>query len=408
MLIFIMVVAAGTQVLNSGLGMGFGPIVMSFVIGMGLSPLVAVATVNLANTGVSLVSGAAHYRFGNVHWPTVLRLAVPGAIAAFLAAIALGALAFSSTSSPVTNLVLLCIGGVILWRFGYRRLGPPRFHRDACSRLTVPAGLAGGAVAASTGLGWGAVPLSVLTNSAKLPPRKIVGSVAASETVVAAAAVAGFLIAIPIAELLLPLALGIFLTGALIAPFGAWLARKLPATALGASIGALLLAFNGTKFFIAVAAPLWLTITVLVLCIAVWGVGLWRILRVPTVHSVPAQRTSIPTASAATRTVPQGEVEHSLPLGRAEQMLQHSEPVDTVATSREPISDLKPATERESALMVGTEKFNSSEGHGNSQEISASRNHGTSQKHSASSDRPLTPARSAHAWEWNGVDELRP
>lgn len=360
MLIFIMVVAAGTQMLNSGLGMGFSPIVMSFVIGMGLSPVVAAATVNLANTGVSLVSGAAHYRFGNLHWPTILRLAVPGAIAAFLAALALGALAFSSTASPVTNLVLLTIGVTIIWRYAYR---PPTTRTDACSRLTIPAGLAGGAVTASTGLGWGAVPLSVLTSSAKLPPRTIVGSVAAAETTVAAAAVAGFLVAIPTAELLLPLALGIFLAGALIAPFAAWLVSKIPGTALGASIGALLLTFNGTKFFIAIAAPLWLTTTVLMLCIAVWGVTLWRILRPSRTQLVPVQRTPIPTAGAPTKTMPSND------------------PIDEPATNPESITSLKPATEPETPHMVGTEK------HKGSQKNFGSHQETGSDNHSVSSDR---------------------
>lgn len=329
-----MVVALATQMVNSGLGMGFAPLVMSFVIGMGLSPVIAAATINLANTGVSLVSGYAHHRYGNLHWPTVIQLALPGAIGAFIAAVGLGVLAFNSPSSPITNLVLIVIGLMILWRYGFHRCGPPKLSRPKSSRLTIPAGLAGGAMAASTGLGWGAVPMSVLTNSATLEPRKIVGSVAAAEAAVAASAVTGFLLAIPAAELLIPMALGIFIAGAITAPLGAWAAHKLPAAVLGTSIGALLLSFNGSQLSAALAFPAWLTVLVLTAIFGVWGWAVWRIYRAIAPRWVSIQNTPIPAPSNPTTT----------------------EPTPAGSDHPNPISDHKPATKRESTLKVGKER----------------------------------------------------
>jgi uncharacterized membrane protein YfcA len=55
--------------------------------------------VHFAKVGTALVSGAAHTTFGNVDWPVVTRIALPGALGALLGAFRLSAL--SPTSPPV-------------------------------------------------------------------------------------------------------------------------------------------------------------------------------------------------------------------------------------------------------------------------------------------------------------------
>ena len=65
----------------------------------------ASATVHLAEVGTTLVSGAAHARFGNVQWRVVAVLALPGAAAAFVGAVLLTSVpgdAPSSRGSPAS------------------------------------------------------------------------------------------------------------------------------------------------------------------------------------------------------------------------------------------------------------------------------------------------------------------
>ncbi|GAB3993126.1 hypothetical protein GCM10029992_04010 [Glycomyces albus] len=70
------------QLVNGSLGMGYGTITMTFLLGLSITPALASASVNVATAASDLVSGIAHHRLGNVHWPTALRLGIPGRSAA--------------------------------------------------------------------------------------------------------------------------------------------------------------------------------------------------------------------------------------------------------------------------------------------------------------------------------------
>jgi uncharacterized protein len=59
---------------------------------IGTNPAAASATVHLAEIGTCLVSGIAHWRFGNVDWKIVWRIGIPGAIGAFAGATSLSGL----------------------------------------------------------------------------------------------------------------------------------------------------------------------------------------------------------------------------------------------------------------------------------------------------------------------------
>src|SRR5215208_6662916 len=58
-------------------------------VGGGISPALASASVHIAEMGTCAMSGASHWRFGNVDWSKIVWLAVPGAIGAFLGAVVL-------------------------------------------------------------------------------------------------------------------------------------------------------------------------------------------------------------------------------------------------------------------------------------------------------------------------------
>ena len=54
---------------------------------------------HLAELGTTAVSGASHWRFGNVDWRTVRWMTFPGAVGAFLGAVVLSSLS-GDTAKP--------------------------------------------------------------------------------------------------------------------------------------------------------------------------------------------------------------------------------------------------------------------------------------------------------------------
>lgn len=85
-LILIAVAGAAAQLVDGGIGMGFGVTSTTILLLAGLGPAQASAVVHTAELGTTAMSGLSHARFGNVDWKTVFRLGVPGAIAAFIGA----------------------------------------------------------------------------------------------------------------------------------------------------------------------------------------------------------------------------------------------------------------------------------------------------------------------------------
>lgn len=243
-LIIFALVGFGAQLVDGALGMAYGVTSTSLLLIAGISPATASASVHLAEVGTTLVSGASHWRFGNVDWKLVLRLGVPGAIGAFLGATALSALS-TEDAAPYMSGVLLALGVYILLRFSFR---PPKVasartspHR---SRFLSPLGLVAGFVDASGGGGWGPVATPALLTAGRTAPRTVVGSVDTSEFLVALAASLGFLIGLG-SEVLDPFTIGgLLLGGVLAAPLAAWLVTKIPAPVLGTAVGGIIVLTN--------------------------------------------------------------------------------------------------------------------------------------------------------------------
>ena len=71
-------VGLGAQLVDGSLGMAYGVTSTTLLLAIGTNPAAASATVHLAEIGTTLVSGAAHWRFGNVDWKVVVKIGVPG------------------------------------------------------------------------------------------------------------------------------------------------------------------------------------------------------------------------------------------------------------------------------------------------------------------------------------------
>lgn len=246
-LILIALAGAAAQLVDGGIGMGFGVTSTTILLLAGLGPATASAVVHTAELGTTLVSGISHWRFGNVHWPTVLKLGVPGAIAAFLGATVLSNLSLES-AVPVTSTILLILGINLVWRFSRRRPKKASTARPHSTPFLTGLGIVGGFVDASGGGGWGPLSTSTLMAVGREQPRRIVGTVTTAEFLVTFGATAGFILGLWHEIVANAAAVVALLIGGMItAPIAAWLISRINPSLLGGFVGTAIVALNVPK-----------------------------------------------------------------------------------------------------------------------------------------------------------------
>lgn len=231
------------QLVDGSLGMAYGVTSSTLLLAAGIAPAAASAAVHFSEIGTSLVSGFSHHKLGNVDWRTVGILAVPGFVGAFAGATFLASLD-GDAAKPWVALILLSLGVYVIWRFlvlGGRR---PTFKSRPSAGMLAPMGLAGGALDAIGGGGWGPVGTTTLLSSGRLEPRKVVGSIDTSEFVVAVGGSLGFLFALSHSDIPWDYALALLAGGVIAAPIAAYLVRILPARVLGVAAGGLIVVTN--------------------------------------------------------------------------------------------------------------------------------------------------------------------
>jgi len=116
-------------------------------------------------------------------------------------------------------------------------------------------GLVGGTLDAIGGGGWGPVGTTSLLSSGRLSPRKVVGSVSASEFVVAVGGSLGFLMALGSAGINVGFVVALLAGGVVAAPLAAWLVKHLQARVLGVAAGGLILLTNSKTVLESLGAP---------------------------------------------------------------------------------------------------------------------------------------------------------
>jgi hypothetical protein len=133
-----------------------------------------------------------------------------------------------------------------------------------------------------------------------MEPRKVIGSVDASEFVVAAAASIGFLIGLSSSGFVLPLVAALLAGGLVAAPIAAYLVRHVPAQLLGAAVGGLIILTNARTIMKAFDLPGGLRPGVYGVIVVAWVIAV--------VLAVRHLRAGTPVAAPATEDEPEPAV----------------------------------------------------------------------------------------------------
>lgn len=290
-LVLFALVGLGAQLVDGSLGMAYGVTSTTLMLAVGASPAAASATVHLAEIGTTLMSGASHWRFGNVDWAVVLRIGLPGGVGAFAGATFLSALD-TSVAAPLMSVVLLMLGFYVLVRFTFRGLDRQHLGRPLRTRFLGPLGLLAGFVDATGGGGWGPVGTPAILASGRMEPRKVIGSIDTAEFIVALAASLGFLLSLGSQGIDATWVAGLLVGGMVAAPIAAWLVRHVPPRLLGSAVGGIIV-FTNTRSLSAVLevpdAVRWPLYAVIVLGWAAAVVHSWRAYRADTAAETARQ-----------------------------------------------------------------------------------------------------------------------
>src|ERR671910_697713 len=162
---FVLFVAVGfaAQLVDGAIGMAYGLSGTTVMLSLGFPPATASASVHAAEVFTTGISGLSHWRFGNVDWSFVARLALPGMVGGAIGAYLLTTIP-GDTIAPFMNGYLLIMGAWILWKAFRQRptvSEPPRWIG--------PLGFGGGFLDAIRGGGWGAVGPSALLGPRTAP-----------------------------------------------------------------------------------------------------------------------------------------------------------------------------------------------------------------------------------------------
>ena len=240
------------QLVDGALGMAYGATSSTLLVGVaGIAPALASTAVHLGEVGTTFVSGASHWRFGNVDWSKITWLAIPGGIGAFVGAVALSSIS-AEAAAPLVAIFLFCLGAYVLARFSFRRNERPVIVRPIAKKFLSPLWFVAGFLDAAGGGGWGPISTPTLLTSGRMEPRKVIGTVDTSEFVVAVCASLGFFYALSFSEVPWQVVGALLAGGVVAAPIAAYVVRILPTRILGTAVGGLILVTNMRTFLKAV------------------------------------------------------------------------------------------------------------------------------------------------------------
>lgn len=221
------------QLIDGALGMAYGVSSNTFLLSIGVPPAAASASVHMAEVVTTAISGASHWKLGNIDWNLIKRLAIPGVFGAVVGAYLLTHVP-GDTIKPFISAYLLVMGIVIL----FKALRNNHKEQKVTSHLSL-LGVIGGFFDAVGGGGWGPIVTTTLVARGN-NPRLTIGSVNFSEFFVAFSQSIVFVITLQMSQYW-QIILGLLIGGAMAAPLAAMITKKLPIRALMIAVGILII-----------------------------------------------------------------------------------------------------------------------------------------------------------------------
>lgn len=237
MLPFIMIGFAA-QMIDGALGMAFGVISNTALLWMGIPPALATRNVHIIKIFTGGASGISHVLHKNVDWKLFARLTVTGVIGGVLGAYVMSWLHVKDAkfALPFVYGYLTLIGIYIFWR------GIGHKIKEQHARIVEPYGIVGGFLDATGGGGWGPVVTSNLLAQGH-NPRMTIGTVNASEFVLALAVSIAYWSQIGISDVPTPV-IGLLIGGVTAAPLASRITRFVPARFMMIAVGILLVGIS--------------------------------------------------------------------------------------------------------------------------------------------------------------------
>ena len=271
-LIVVAIAGLAAQLVDGSLGMGYGLTSSTLLMLAGLTPAMASASVHLAEVGTTALSGISHHRFGNVDWSIVRRIAIPGGIGAFAGATLLSSIS-TAAAKPLASTLLFILGLYVLARFLFGRARVQRAGLPGLKFLA-PLGLIGGFIDATGGGGWGPVTTPTLLADGRLAPNRVIGTVSASEFIVAISASLGFFTSLGGEGVRIEFVLAMLAGGLIAAPIAAYLVRHLNPRLLGVTVGGFICFTNARVLLAAVGISGELFLGAYVVIVALWATAI--------------------------------------------------------------------------------------------------------------------------------------
>ncbi|NOT71655.1 MAG: sulfite exporter TauE/SafE family protein [Hyphomicrobium sp.] len=225
-------VGFAAQMVDGAIGMAYGITSSTVLLSLGIAPATASACVHAAETFTTAVSGISHWKFGNIDWRLVRRLALPGAIGGGIGAYVL-ANVDGNVIKPYIAGYLVLMGLFILWKAISHE---PKENSEPPKHVG-PLGFFGGLVDSIGGGGWGPIVTTTLIGSGTTP-RYAIGSVNLTEFFVTLTISATFLFTIGLE--LFPIIAGLLVGGVIAAPFAAYATKHLPDKVLMIIVGSVI------------------------------------------------------------------------------------------------------------------------------------------------------------------------
>jgi uncharacterized membrane protein YfcA len=222
--------------------MAYGVTGTAFLLGYGISPIKAVAYIHIAEIFVSGSSGLNHWKIGNVDTKLFKKLLIPGIIGAII-----GALIITKINIPYLSIVisvyLLCMG-IFLIAKAYAKI---KLQFKQKNSVVIPLAVTGGFVDGAGGGGWGPVVTTSLLGG-KMMPKKVIGTVNASEFFINLASATAFLFLVKVTDW--EALAGLIIGGFLITPYAAKATSRMSVKMILTVVGCLITALSIRKLYI--------------------------------------------------------------------------------------------------------------------------------------------------------------